>query len=170
MGEKAFIFIAACFLGVVMICQQEVRAENKDAQAAKPAGMSAEKSNNMFAQKITTAAKINTMRVKEVVKISVKVKNLSSQIWPGRAAEKSVRLSYYWIDSETKKPIMKGGRPRIYLPNDLVPKKSATLKINVVAPEKPGKYILRFTMVQEHVAWFENKGAKTLDIPVTITQ
>ena len=39
----------------------------------------------------------------------------------------------------------------------------------VYAPGQPGRYILRVTMVQENVAWFEDRGAKPLDIPVLVT-
>jgi len=42
------------------------------------------------------------------------------------------------------------------------------LKASVKAPDAPGSYTLQFTMVQENVAWFDKKGAKTLDIPIIV--
>ena len=52
------------------------------------------------------------------------------------------------------------GRAR--LERDLEPGETATLELTVRAPERPGRYIVEFDMVAEHVAWFEDHGSGTL--------
>jgi hypothetical protein len=37
-------------------------------------------------------------------------------------------------------------------------------------PKKPGKYILRISMVQEGVAWFYMADGGYLDIPATVVK
>lgn len=44
---------------------------------------------------------------------------------------------------------------RFFLPNDVAPGASATIKVNVTAPPTPGTYTLRNRMVKENVAWFD---------------
>ena len=44
-----------------------------------------------------------------------------------------------------------------------------SLRVRVRAPALAGKNLtLKITLVQEGVAWFMSKGAKTLDIPATV--
>jgi tRNA (mo5U34)-methyltransferase len=52
------------------------------------------------------------------------------------------------------------GRAR--LPRDLEPGETADLELKVRLPEKPGRYIVEFDMVAEHVTWFEDHGSGTL--------
>ncbi len=52
------------------------------------------------------------------------------------------------------------GRAR--LPHDLGPGEVAILALHVTAPEAPGRYIVEFDMVAEHVTWFEDHGSGTL--------
>lgn len=39
----------------------------------------------------------------------------------------------------------------------------------IKAPDRPGRYILRLSMFQEGVGWFDEHGGKPEDIPITIT-
>jgi hypothetical protein len=50
----------------------------------------------------------------------------------------------------------------------VLPGASQVLRANVIAPSSAGHYSLRFTMVQEGVAWFLGAGGKTFDIPVIV--
>jgi hypothetical protein len=40
--------------------------------------------------------------------------------------------------------------------------------IFVVAPAAPGDYALQFDLVQENVAWFEDRGAHRFLVPVRV--
>jgi len=121
-----------------------------------------------FAQKISTASPPKTMSINEKLKLYMTIKNTGIKLWEATNERKPVLLSYHWIDSLGKRVVYGGLRTR--LPHDISSGQSVNLIATVKAPPLPGKYTLRFTMVQEHVAWFDEKGAKPLDIPVTITQ
>jgi len=51
---------------------------------------------------------------------------------------------------------------RAGLPRDLHPGETAEIEINLRAPQVPGRYIVEFDMVAEHVTWFEDHGSGTL--------
>jgi hypothetical protein len=36
------------------------------------------------------------------------------------------------------------------------------------APKSPGKYRLRFDLVDEGISWFESFGVRTVDLPVEV--
>jgi tRNA (mo5U34)-methyltransferase len=49
-----------------------------------------------------------------------------------------------------------------FLPSEVEPGSSVQLGIAVRAPEIPGRYIVEFDMVAEHITWFEDNGSRTL--------
>jgi tRNA (mo5U34)-methyltransferase len=51
---------------------------------------------------------------------------------------------------------------RAGLPRDLEPGDTADLEFRVRAPQTPGRYIVEFDMVAEHITWFEDHGSGTL--------
>ncbi len=64
-----------------------------------------------------------------------------------------VHLSYHWIDSSGSCVVFDGLRTRLipHLPSG----RQRTYPIDVVAPEAPGRYVLRVMLVQEYVAWLD---------------
>jgi tRNA (mo5U34)-methyltransferase len=58
------------------------------------------------------------------------------------------------------------GRAR--LPRDLEPGETTGLEFTLRAPETPGRYIVEFDMVAEHVTWFEDHGSGTLRCELTV--
>ena len=66
-----------------------------------------------------------------------------------------VHLSYKWLRADTGQALAIEG-VRTTLPRALLPLGSDTLKMRVQAPDEPGDYILRITLVQELVAWFDD--------------
>src|SRR5262249_49372214 len=55
------------------------------------------------------------------------------------------------------------------LVEDVMPSQELILPLTVTAPDEPGEYILELDMVQEHVAWFKDKGSSTCRLPVVVT-
>ena len=51
---------------------------------------------------------------------------------------------------------------RAWLPVDLGPGRSADVRIEIAAPEKPGRYGLKFDLVSEGIDWFESCGSPTI--------
>jgi len=40
--------------------------------------------------------------------------------------------------------------------------------MNIAAPARPGRYLIEVTLVQEGVAWFDEKGGAALSLPVIV--
>jgi tRNA (mo5U34)-methyltransferase len=51
---------------------------------------------------------------------------------------------------------------RARLPHDLEPGETTEIELKVRLPKTPGRYILEFDMVAEHITWFEDHGSGTL--------
>lgn len=51
---------------------------------------------------------------------------------------------------------------RAHLPRDLEPGETAEIELKVRLPKAPGRYILEFDIVAEHITWFEDHGSGTL--------
>ena len=99
--------------------------------------------------------------------LSVEVSNSSDETWPPmHLSARPVNLSYHWIPIDGGEPIMDGRRTA--LPSPLAPGESVVLDAEVEAPGTEGSYLLRFSMVQEHVDWFDARGAEPLDLPVVV--
>lgn len=74
-------------------------------------------------------------------------------------------VSYKWFKGAEMLPIE---GERTMLPARLGPKQAANIDVRVVAPNQPGDFSLRITMVQEGVAWFMGKSNQFLDLPVSV--
>jgi hypothetical protein len=57
---------------------------------------------------------------------------------------------------------------RAWLPETLAPGASVDVPIEIVAPTKPGKYMLKFDLVSEGIDWFENNGSPTTLKPFVV--
>jgi hypothetical protein len=58
---------------------------------------------------------------------------------------------------------------RTPLPREIAPGEEIILNATVQAPPQAGSFVLRLTMVREGEEWFENRGGRPLDLPVTVT-
>jgi len=107
----------------------------------------------------------------KTVAADITVKNASPVTWPSKPDSKNrynVNLSYHWLDKKGKMVVFDGLRTP--LPRDLKPGESVDLKTAIQAPEKPGRYTLELTMVQEQSAWFPEKDGAKLVLPVTVIE
>jgi hypothetical protein len=123
-----------------------------------------------FSQELSSAAPPKTLRVNETVRMPVSVKNTGKVPWPafGFRDISPVHLAYHWLD-ETGRMYQRDGE-RTGLPHVLAPAEEISLRAIVQAPPQPGRFILRLTMLQENVAWFDARGGEPLDIPVVVTK
>jgi hypothetical protein len=67
-----------------------------------------------------------------------------------------VHLSYHWLAESGEMLVTEGIRSELYPP--LPPGASFPYLLNVQAPDKAGHYMLRLTLVQENVAWLDQRG------------
>ena len=78
----------------------------------------------------------------------------------GAAGKGAVSLGAHLLWDTEEEVDWDYGRAR--LPRDLEPGETANLEFKVRAPATPGRYIVEFDMVAEHVTWFEDHGSGTL--------
>jgi acetolactate synthase-1/2/3 large subunit len=83
------------------------------------------------------------------------VENLGQQILMS-APPYPVHLSYKWIDALTGQWIQEWNSCRTPLPANLGARETLYCKVRLIAPPRPGRYVLRVTAVQEGVAWFDD--------------
>jgi hypothetical protein len=98
----------------------------------------------------------------------VTLRNTGDQAWPASI----VNLSYHWYRVEAdgqRRQVDAWDGLRTPLPHDIAPGQTLTADdVCVLAPSEPGSYVLQLTLVHENVTWFESKGAKTVEVPVTV--
>jgi hypothetical protein len=51
---------------------------------------------------------------------------------------------------------------RASLDHDVEPDQAVSIWIELAGPAAPGKYILEFDLVLEHITWFEDLGTSTI--------
>ncbi len=98
--------------------------------------------------------------------MTVGVRNTSIVLWHAEGAQ-PVRLSYHWLEASTHKTMVREGM-RTLLPHDLAPQDDVTLSAVVIAPYRPGQYVLQWDLLQEHVAWFSQYGNPTVDMAAQV--
>ena len=99
------------------------------------------------------------------------IRNISKQTWPSQPNAMNrnpVTLSYRWKDPRGQ--ILVADGPRTPLPRNLAPGESVRLKMNIETPARPGRYVIEVTLVQEAVAWFDEKGGAALVLPVVVSE
>lgn len=92
----------------------------------------------------------------QAVQASLTVRN-ESDILLSSWGEYPVFISYHWLETNGGIVWFEGARGELFPP--LPPGKTCCYATPVEAPGSPGEYILRLTLVQENVAWFDSDGA-----------
>lgn len=87
--------------------------------------------------------------------IKMKVKNHGSETWPWWG-HKAVAFSYHWLHADGSNSDWDGVRTS--LPADISGEQELVLDVRILAPLVPGNYILRLTLIQENVRWFDEYG------------
>jgi hypothetical protein len=96
------------------------------------------------------------------VALTAHIKNVSGRPFKAQTPQgrRVVRLGAQLIDD--KGALIDLDHARAWLPGDLGPGRSTDVRIEVKAPEKPGRYALKFDLVAEGVDWFESCGSPTI--------
>jgi GT2 family glycosyltransferase len=111
-----------------------------------------------------------TLRAGSAVYVPARVGNVSPVSWPAhrlRDGSSAISLSYHWLHADGTEALHDGDRTG--LPCEVNPGEEIPMTAEVKVPDRPGKYILVFDMLQERVAWFEEKGSKTVRLEITVT-
>jgi hypothetical protein len=100
-------------------------------------------------------------RARRPLRIRTHVKNLSGRPFPATASygRRLVRLGAQLCAQDGR--LLNRDYARAWLPRTLAAGASADVPIEIVAPEQPGRYVLKFDLVSEGIDWFEACGSDT---------
>jgi tRNA (mo5U34)-methyltransferase len=103
-------------------------------------------------------------RAGEEISFTLRVENAGLARWPARGAgadgRGAVHLGSHLLRADEEE--VAWDYARADLPHDLAPGESVRVEISARAPSEPGRYVVEFDMVTEHIAWFEDFGSGTL--------
>ncbi len=91
--------------------------------------------------------------------LPVIIKNTSNFMWNNQG-HRPISLSYQWLNISTGKPLDYSKNLRTPLVRSLQPGETLPMEISIQAPDKPGKYALIITPVQEKVSWLVNVSSQ----------
>ena len=102
------------------------------------------------------------------VTVKTRVKNLSARPFRAQASygRRLVRLGAQLMAEDGT--MLNRDYARAWLPGDIPPGGSADIEIEVPAPERPGRYALKFDLVSEGIDWFEKCGSPTTTKPLVV--
>jgi SAM-dependent methyltransferase len=112
-----------------------------------------------------------TMRPGAQATVRVRVKNESDSVWPAwwdHQGYYQVRLGNHWCDPSGAVVVLEDDR--VDLAEDLAPGGEVELLLTITAPRVPGRYVVEAEMVQEHLAWFHQKGVEPARFPVQVRE
>jgi tRNA (mo5U34)-methyltransferase len=117
-----------------------------------------------FVAQLTLEEGPHDCRASSELTFILRVENVGLARWPAAGetdtGKGAVSLGSHLLRTDEEEVDWDYGRGR--LPRDLEPGETANIEFKVRAPETPGRYIVEFDMVAEHVTWFEDYGAGTL--------
>lgn len=100
-------------------------------------------------------------RAARPLRLRTRVHNLSERPFPAQATygRRLVRLGAQLCAADGT--LIQRDYARAWLPGNLEPGAQADVPIEIVAPDAPGRYALKFDLVSEGVDWFETSGSPT---------
>lgn len=114
------------------------------------------------------AGPLGTLAPNAIYTVPVAVENSGRIAWEPEGL-RPIRLSYHWLDAETRQVVRFNGR-RTVLPRPIAPGERVTLQATLQAPERPGRYILAWDMLREYIGrgWFSQMGVAPAEVPVEV--
>jgi MoaA/NifB/PqqE/SkfB family radical SAM enzyme len=100
-------------------------------------------------------------RTAQPVTVKTRVRNLSARPFRAQASygRRLVRLGAQLMTEDGA--MINRDHARAWLPSDIPPGGAAEVAIEVRAPDRPGRYALKFDLVSEGIDWFEKCGSPT---------
>jgi hypothetical protein len=97
---------------------------------------------------------------------NLKFRNDGRRVWAAGGAN-PVRVGYAWFDAANQ-PVLVSQDIRTSLPGDVWPGDELIMTAFSMAPDQVGRFRLRWSLVEEGVAWFYDRQARTLDVTVEV--
>ena len=94
--------------------------------------------------------------------------NLSTRAFPAQATygRRLVRLGAQLCAEDGT--LINRDYERAWLPAHLPAGETMDIPITVKAPDRPGRYVLKFDLVSEGIDWFEKSGSPTTTRPLVV--
>ena len=110
----------------------------------------------------------NAVRKGEAFSVVLDLEN-GSHCFLASYAPNPVHIAFHWIKAETlETAVFEGTRSRIYPP--LPPGRTFRYSAEINAPGEPGRYLLRLTLVQESITWFDTDDLQCfVDVSVLVS-
>ena len=101
-----------------------------------------------------------TTRAGQPLAVATRVSNLSTRPFRAHASygRRLVRLGAQLMDAQGD--LINRDHARAWLPADIAPGDSVDVRIDIPAPDTPGRYALKFDLVSEGIDWFEACGSQ----------
>jgi hypothetical protein len=106
------------------------------------------------------------LRRGDIASFRVRVENRSAETWRS-TGRRRVTLTYQWRAPDGAAIVVSDGL-RTELPDDVGPGEARELSMLVQAPPDAGAFQLFISPVQEEVAWFSDRGADAVRLPVAV--
>lgn len=95
------------------------------------------------------------------------IRNAGNTTWTNQGPNR-VRLGYHWYDSNGQ-GVLADRDVRTELPRPVAPGETVEIPVAVVVPPPlPGRFILRWDLVEEGRAWFTSRGSPPADVTVEV--
>jgi hypothetical protein len=100
--------------------------------------------------------------------VQATVRNASTRPFAAQASygRRLVRLGAQLCDAQGT--VINRDYERAWLPETLQPGATTTIGVTITAPERPGRYTLKFDLVSEGIDWFEACGSPTTTRPLIV--
>jgi len=105
------------------------------------------------------------IHVSEYFDIAVRLKNTSPVNW-GAFETSGLTLGNQWLSDRGEIIAISDGR--LPLPRPIAPGERAYLTLKVLAPQKPGNYLVEVDLIEEGICRFADFGSAPLRIPVCV--
>jgi hypothetical protein len=141
----------------------------RDVRTVRELAESRPKKLARFGQILRPIFRPEAIRPKQEITIPVRITNPTTELWSASGdgtGTYAVHLSYHWIDFAGRAVIYDGYRTS--LPHDLRTGETVSVEARVAAPPIPGSYVLRLSMVQEGVSWFDSAAGGASDLSVEV--
>jgi hypothetical protein len=123
--------------------------------------------SKVFSQDIKFFELSNKVKTSSILTLPVVVKNTSNFVW-SNSGNYPTYFSSRWLTSDGKLAIFDGDGERTALPVALSPGESSALNAVIRTPSEPGRYKLILTMVQEYVAWFNDRATNSPEVEINV--
>jgi MoaA/NifB/PqqE/SkfB family radical SAM enzyme len=109
-----------------------------------------------------------TAKAAQRLTLKTKVRNLSTRPFRAQASygRRLVRLGAQLLDERGE--MINRDYARAWLPGDIAAGAHATVPIEIPAPERPGRYLLKLDLVSEGIDWFEACGSETTTTAIIV--